>query len=76
MNRNFYVFDIIVQPPIKTEVKRSWLERLTTRPFFRRTRTVFMETMEDGEVLQVGKSKLIMNQKTANRLFENVERET
>lgn len=69
MNRNFCGLDIIVQPPIKTEVKRSWLERLTTRPFLKKTKTVITEVMDDGQILRFG-STLVMNQKTANRLSE------
>lgn len=59
-----------VQQPVKSEVKRSWKERLFSLPFrpFVSHRIEWNEVVEDGQVLRAGEM-LLMNARTYDALI-------
>lgn len=62
-------FRLVIVPPTKCVVNRSWKERLFSRPWrpFQKTNDVYHEMIADGQVVHQGNT-LFMNQTTANKI--------
>lgn len=63
--------EVVIQKPVKVEVKRSWFERLTKRPLFKKTKIVSYQKLEDGQTIIVG-NKIHMNEATFEAIRKGI----